>query len=395
MKDLPALNNDCVGSEEVVIIPEIQLCDRLIGSSHPVFIVAECGINHNGELDLALRLIEAAAASGAEGVKFQLFRAAGMYTPRAGDYRTATGDFVPIYKLMQDVELPLSWLPELSRASRDHGLKFIMTVCDEWCVQVMDDIEFDVYKVASYEIAHLPMLAEIARRDKPVFISTGAATEDEVREGMALLSANGTKPVGLFQCTAKYPAPEQALDLAVIPTLAAQYPNVVPGFSDHSFDPTRAPVQAVLHGARVIEKHFTLDRNLPGADHSFAVEPQHLRALVQAVRETEARLAAGEELPLDPVLAGRNHKVVEPPEQVLRNFATRGIFSLRDIAAGEAFSRENLRVLRPGELRQGLHPRYYEQFINGACARRDIPQWTGLQWEDVEEGAIALDAARN
>lgn len=348
-------------------------------------VVAECGINHNGELDLALRLIEAAAGAGAEGIKFQLFRAAGMYTPLAGNYRTATGGYVPIYKLMEDVELPLEWIPKLSCACRDHGLEFIMTVCDEWCVAVMDEFDFDVYKVASYEIAHLPMLEELARRDKPVFISTGAATMEEVQEAVQTLSPDGQRPIGLFQCTAKYPAPEQALDLAVIHTFADSFPQIIPGFSDHSLDPTKAPVQAVYHGAKMIEKHFTLDRNLPGVDHSFAVEPRHLRELVSAVREAEAKLASGEPLEIDPALAGRSAKVVEADEQVLRDFATRGIFSIEPIRAGEAFSRDNLRVLRPGELPQGLHPRYFSQFVSGGRAARDIPQWTGLVWDDVTQ----------
>lgn len=354
-----------------------------MGRNQPVMVVAECGINHNGQLDMALRLVEAAAGAGAEGIKFQLFRAAGMYTPRAGQYRTATGGYVPIYKLMEDVELPLQWVPHLSRACRDHGLEFIMTVCDEWCVEVMDDFDFDVYKVASYEIAHLPMLEALSQRDKPIFISTGAATMDEVREAVKTLSPDGQRPLGLFQCTAKYPAPEAALDLAVIGTFADTFAQIIPGFSDHSLDPIKPPVQAVYHGAKMIEKHFTLDRSLPGVDHSFAVEPRHLRELVNAVREAEARVASGEPLDFDPRLAGRSAKVVEADEQMLRNFATRGIFSIVPIAAGEPFSRQNLRVLRPGELPQGLHPRYFAQFISGGRAARDIPQWTGLSWDDV------------
>ena len=348
-------------------------------------VVAECGINHNGELDLALKLIEAAALAGAEGIKFQLFRAAGMYTPLAGEYRTATGGYIPIYKLMEDVQLPLDWIPQLSRACRDNGLEFIMTVCDEWCVEIMDEFDFDVYKIASYEIAHLPMLQAIARRGKPVFLSTGAATMEEVEEAVQTLSPDGQRAIGLFQCTAKYPAPEEALDLAVVRTFADRFEQIIPGFSDHSLDPLKAPVQAVYHGAKMIEKHFTLDRNLPGVDQSFAAEPQHLKELVQRVREAEARVAAGEAVEVDPVLAGRSAKVVEADEDVLRSFATRGIFSIAPIRAGEPFTRENLRVLRPGELAQGLHPRYFTQFVSGATAARDIPQWTGLSWEDVRE----------
>jgi N-acetylneuraminate synthase len=260
-----------------------------------------------------------------------------------------------------------------------------MTVCDEWCVEIMDEFDFDVYKVASYEIAHLPMLEAIAQRDKAIFVSTGAATMDEVREAVHTLSPDGKRPLGLFQCTAKYPAPEEALDLAVIPTFAENFPQIIPGFSDHSFDPVKAPVQAIYHGAKMIEKHFTLDRNLPGVDQSFAAEPQHLRELIREVREAEARMAAGEAIAIDPVLAGRSAKVVEEDEQVLRGFATRGIFAIETIRAGEPFTRENLRVLRPGELQQGLHPREFARLTDGGVAARDIPQWMGLQPEDVRQ----------
>ncbi len=363
----------------------MQLHNHAVGGDAPVLVVAECGINHNGSLEMALRLIEAAAQAGAGGIKFQLFRAEGMYTPRAGMYRTATDDLVSIYELMEEVELPLEWLPHLSRGCRDHGVELIMTVCDEWCVAQMDEVDFDVYKIASYEIEHLPMLAEIARRDKPIFLSTGAATMAEVQEAMKVLAPDGTRPIGLFQCTAKYPAPEESLNLGVMATFAATFDNIIPGFSDHSRDPLKAPVQSVYHGARVVEKHFTLDRNLPGADHSFAVEPSDLRELVAAVREADARVQEGAAPPpLDPVLAGDGVKRVEAVEDGLRHFATRGVFTIADIQPGEAFSPRNLRVLRPGELPQGLHPRHYAELVGGGVAARDLPAWTGLQWDDVQ-----------
>lgn len=357
---------------------------RAVGEGEPVLIVAECGINHNGSLDLALRMIEEAALAGASACKFQLFRAAGMYTPEAGLYRTATDEMVPIYRLMEEMEVPSDWVPRLSAQCHDFGLDFIMTVCDEWCVEFMDAQEFEVFKIASYEIGHIPMLQAIANRDKPIFLSTGAATMDEVAEAVGVLSPEGQRPIVVCQCTAHYPADEDQLDLAVLGEFARRFPQVIPGFSDHSRDPLRAPVQAVYHGAKIVEKHFTLDRTLPGADQSFAVEPADLRAMVAAVREAEARLASGERMPLDPILSGSDEKRIGPSEQCLRDFAHRGVFTLRDIAAGETLSTENLRVLRPGELSQGLHPRHYAALVDGDhVAARDLPAWKGLEWEDV------------
>jgi sialic acid synthase SpsE len=363
----------------------VSLSRHQAGRGEPVLIVAECGINHNGQLDMALRMIERAAAAGADGVKFQLFRADGMYTPKAGLYPTARGELMPIYQLMEEMQLPESWLAPLSQTCRNEGLEFIMTVCDEQCVALMDGVDFDAYKVASYEVAHLPMLEAIARRDKPVFLSTGSTILPEIYEAMTTLSPDQQRPVGLFQCTAKYPAPPEALHLRVIGSYARLFPHSIPGFSDHSIDPLQAPVQAVYHGAKVIEKHFTLDRNLPGADHSFAVEESHLRAMVAAIREAEAQVAAGEIPVLDEVMGGQPDKHLGEVEGGLRHFAYRGIFTLREIQPAEPFTSENLRVLRPGELPQGLHPRHYAELLSGRCASRLIPPYTGLQWADVAD----------
>lgn len=365
--------------------PHLSLRYRGVGAGESVLIVAECGINHNGSLDLGLRMIEEAALAGVGACKFQLFRAAGMYTPEAGLYRTSTGEMVPIFQLMQEMEVPEDWVPRLSAQCHDYGLEFIMTVCDEWCVDFMTTQEFEVYKVASYEIGHLPMLRAIAAHDKPIFISTGAATMAEVAEAVATVSPDGQRPVVVCQCTAHYPAEEDQLDLAVLEAFAARFAQVIPGFSDHSRHPTAAPVQAVYHGAKVIEKHFTLDRDLPGADHSFACEPPDLARMVAAIREAEARLASGERVPLDPILSGRSEKQIEPSEEVLRAFAHRGLFTVRDIPAGEAFGPDSIHVLRPGELPQGLHPRHYQEITAGdRTAARDLPAWHGLQWEDVD-----------
>lgn len=362
----------------------LQLPSRSVGADNPVFIVAECGINHNGSLDMALEMIEQAAAAGVDAVKFQLFRAEGMYTPDAGLYETAAGDMVPIYELMRDVELPLEWIPELSNRCRKCNLHFVMTVCDEWCVQQMAEHDFDIYKVASYEISHLPMLQEIARRQVPVIMSTGGADMVDVIEAVSVLAGENGCRVGLMQCTAHYPTAPDNVNLSVIETLSRISPNIVPGYSDHTKDPTTAPVQAVYHGAKILEKHFTLDRELPGADHSFAVDPPDLALMVEAVREAEQEVENGDHPKPDETMSGSPVKRLTEPERWLRSFAYRGIFATRDIAAGEVLSRDNLAVLRPGELPQGLHPRYYEMLASGKyVATRDIPIHRGVKWDHI------------
>jgi len=355
-----------------------------VGDGQPVFIVAECGINHNGELGTAIEMIDAAAAAGADAVKFQLFRAAGMYTPRAGKYKTAKGEMVPIYELMEEVELPLEWLPDLSAACRKADIKFIMTVCDEWCVRQMEQADFDCYKVASYEISHVPMLIELALHDKPIIISSGAANISDVVRALEWLSPDGTRPIGTLQCEAQYPADPKSLNLNVIETYRRLFPNVIPGFSDHTSDPVEAPVQSVYHGARIVEKHTTLDRTQPGADHIFALEPAQLAQMVSAIREAEAELATGVEPEIDEALAGDGVRRMAENEKTLRDFAYRGIFTIAPIKAGDVLTAENIRVLRPGELAQGMHPRYYPLLCSGNYrATRDVEQWTGLDWDDV------------
>lgn len=362
----------------------LQIADRNVGDGHAVFIVAECGINHNGSLDMALQMIQKAADSGVDAVKFQLFRAAGMYTPDAGLYRTASGDMVPIYALMEDVELPLEWIPTLSARCRELGLCFIMTVCDEWCVEAVEQYDFDVYKIASYEISHLPMLREISRREMPVIMSTGAADMSDVVEAVDVLPPNTERPLGVLQCTAKYPAELSEINLSVIDTFSRIFPNVVAGYSDHTEDPVQAPVQAVYHGAKIIEKHFTLDRELPGADHCFALDPPDLRRMVSAIREAETTLEDGNYPELDKTMAGSTFKRLTEAEQMLRDFAYRGIFTTRKIAAGDILSRDNLAVLRPGELQQGLHPRYFDILASGRyVATQGLEKYRGLQWDDV------------
>ncbi len=362
----------------------LQLQDRLVGDEQPVLLVAECGINHNGSLDMALHMIDEAATAGVDAAKFQLFRARGMYTPRAGRYRTATGDMVPIYELMEAMELPIEWLPELSTRCRQRNLKFVMTVCDEWCVEQMAQADFDCYKVASYELSHVPLLIELARRDKPIILSTGAANIADVVRAGEWLAPDGQRPFALLQCEAAYPAQPAELNLRVIETYGRLFPNVIPGLSDHTEDPVRAPVQAICHGAKIIEKHFTLDRNLPGADHSFALDPPDLARMVQAVRAAEDDLAADRHIEIDEQLAGSTVRKLAEAEQMLREFAYRGIFSVEPIAAGDTLSRENIRVLRPGQLPQGMHPRYYPLLSSGKyIATRAISQYTGLDWDDV------------
>lgn len=348
----------------------------------PVYLVAEAGINHDGRLDQALAMIAAAARAGVDAVKFQLFRAAGMYRPGAGTYRTAGGGTVDIYELMARLELPMAWIPRLMAACRDEGVDFFTTVCDEQVLAALDPYPVPCYKVASYEISHLPLFEALGRRGKPVVFSTGGATLGDVEEALEALSRGGTAPATLLHCVASYPTPPEQADLRVLETLRLAFPHCTVGYSDHTEDPVACPSAATLLGARLIEKHFTLDRNLPGADHSFAVDPPGLAALVRAVRETEAAMAAGRAPAPDPRLLGSSARRTSGLEAPLRAFAYRTLHTLAPIAAGAPFTRDNLGALRAGHGEPGIHPRHHRTLVDrGVKAPRALQAGEPVTWD--------------
>jgi N-acetylneuraminate synthase len=332
----------------------------------PCFIIAEAGSNHNGDDALAHRLIDAAAGAGADAVKFQLFRARDLYAAAAGrsDY---LGSMRSIYDIIREMELPVAWLDELSRHCLDRAIAFMATGFDEASVDRLDPY-VAVHKCASYEMTHHPLLAHVAGKGKPLLMSTGTATLEEVREAVRVAEAADNRRLTLLQCTASYPTPLDQVNVLAMTTLARELGYPV-GLSDHSREPTIAPAAAVALGATVIEKHFTLDNTLPGPDHAFAVEPHELAAMVAAIRATERVL-------------GHGRKETLPAEVELRGFARRSIFTRRDIRAGEVLDKSNVAVLRCGKLPFGLPPSAYPAVL-GRQAVRDLTADTSLSYDDL------------
>jgi N-acetylneuraminate synthase len=328
----------------------VRIGRRTIGRGHPVYVIAEAGSNHDGSLDQARRLIDVAAAGGADAVKFQTFRASALYPRGAGtsDYLNAPRS---IYDIIQDLEMPLAWIPELSRHASQQGIDFLSTPFDEASADALDPF-LSLFKIASYEMTHHGLVQHCARKGKPLVVSTGTANLQEVRELVEAVRAVSRVPLVLMQCTAKYPAPLSALNLLTLPRLQAEF-GVLVGLSDHSREPLPGPMAAVALGASVIEKHFTLSNTLPGPDHAYALEPDELKAVIAKIREVEQTLGSGEKEP-------------QPEEQELRRFARRSVFTLRPIAAGESLTRANSAVLRCGKLAMGAEPRAYVHLLGRA-----------------------------
>lgn len=345
---------------------KVRIGERWVGNGEPCFIIAEAGSNHDGRLEQARRLIDVAASAGADAVKFQIFRANRLYPRSAGvsGYLKITK---PIYDIIAEMEMPYEWLPELAACCREKGILFLASVFDEESADQLD-AHVEAFKIASYEMTHLPLIRHIAKKGKPVIISTGTANLDEVTETVKEFRGTGNDDLILMQCTAAYPAPLETLNLRAIATLRSTFGAPV-GLSDHSRDPVVGPLAAMALGANLIEKHFTLSNELPGPDHRFALESAELKLMIQKVRETEKALGSGE-------------KVVQPVEAELRGFARRSIFAVKDIAAGEELTRDNIAVLRCGKLPAGLHPKDYPRLLGRRAARHILLEST-IRLQDI------------
>jgi N-acetylneuraminate synthase len=367
----------------------VSIAGRKVGLGEPVFVVAEAGSNHNQDLRMAKRLIEAAACAGADAVKFQLFRADWLYPPNCGVLDTPMGR-VDFYDVLRKVALPAEWIVELKAYAEENGLIFLCTPFDEDAVSDLASLSIPAFKIASQELNHLPLLRAAAHHQKPIICSTGLSTLSDVEEALQAIRAEwAAAEVVLLQCVAAYPLPLEQCNLDVIRTLREAF-GVPVGFSDHTIDHESVPAVAVAAGACVIEKHYTLDRTLPGPDHSYALEPNELKAMIRMIREVESidtgkRIASvGKRLGETRVktILGHGRKEIMPAEVLYYPNDKRSIHAIKDIHSGEVLSRENMRILRSGDLTPGLHPRYWYT-VSGAVAVQDIAEGTGIIWEHL------------
>ncbi len=329
---------------------------RLDDPNH-TFVIAEAGSNwkcgtYEEDLKQAKQLINVAAKAGADAVKFQTYKPETIYVSDAGksDYLSEYGYKEDINNIFEHLSMPYEMIPELTKHAKEEKIIFMSTP-----FSISDAKEVDPYvpihKVASFEINHVRLVEFLASTKKPILISTGASTYDEIDFVVDLVRRKENKNLVLLQCTSKYPCPLEALNLSVIPEMRSRY-KIPIGFSDHSTDPIIAPILAVGFGATVIEKHFTLDRNLPGPDHPFALIPTELENMIKAIRNAEKA-------------KGSQKKEIVEEEKELRRFATRSIQAIKDIVKGEILQEGvNFEILRPGNRSRGTEPRFLDN-ING------------------------------
>lgn len=339
---------------------------RPIGPAHSPYIVAELSANHNGDIDRAFQVIQAAKASGADAVKFQTYTADTMTINYDGaDFCIDAGPWAgqTLYELYQSAATPWEWHEALFAMAKEVGITAFSTPFDETAVSFLESLGAPAYKVASFEAIDLPLIDCIARTGKPMIISTGMATDTEINEAVNAARTGGCTELALLHCVSAYPAKAEDYKLRSIAELAKKQ-NTVVGLSDHTIG-SEIAIAAVALGATIIEKHLTISRADGGPDAGFSSEPKEFQSLCDALRKIWAAL---EDKSNDPIFS-------EEANLMFR----RSIYAVSDIAAGEALARKNLRSIRPGF---GLPPKEYEALL-GRKAKRTIKRGTPISWDLV------------
>ncbi len=344
---------------------EFAIGGRLVGPGHPTYVIAEAGANHNRDLATARALIDVAVDAGADAVKFQTYSGRRLYstkTPRF-KYLEPLTDQSPS-ELLEAISLPREWQPELAASARDRGIDFFSSPFDADAVRELDALDVPVLKIASFEIVDPQLIRAAAATARPLLISTGMATLGEIEDALTAATEGGAPAVGLMQCTSVYPAPAERINLRAMATMERAF-QVPVGLSDHSLG-TAIPIAAAALGAAFVEKHFTLDRTMPGPDHPFALEPDELRAMVAGIRAAQAALGDG-----------RKDGPSPEEREEMYGLGRRSLIAARDLPAGTVLEADMITTKRPG---YGIAPKHLELVI-GRVLKIDVEEDAILLWE--------------
>lgn len=343
---------------------EITIADRRVGRRHPPYVIAEVSANHNGSLDKALAIIDAAADASADAVKLQTYTPDTMTIDCDGPGFVIEGGLwqgKKLYDLYRWAHTPWTWHAALFARARERGLHVFSTPFDASAVDFLRQFDPPAYKIASFEATDIPLLQAVAREGKPVILSTGMTTRAEVSDSVKALRAAGSRDVVLLHCVSGYPTDPCDSHLATIPDLALSYDCVI-GLSDHTLG-TAVATAAIALGATVIEKHITLDRGDGGPDAGFSLEPDEFACLVKDCRTAWQSVGSARTQPLE-------------TEKEMRKLR-RSLYAVRDIAAGQSLTTENVRAIRPG---YGLPSKELDRVIRCRAAR-EIARGTPLSWD--------------
>ena len=347
---------------------DFVLAGRVIAPGRPAFVIAEAGVNHNGDSGLARALIDAAADSAADAVKFQTFRTSALTSraaPKAAYQIEATGAGESQSEMLMRLELSTETLRALQAHAAARGIVFFSTPFDEASADTLAGLGVPMFKIPSGEITNLPLLRHIAAKGKPIILSTGMSTLDEVAQALTAISDVADVPVAILHCLSAYPAPVGEVNLRAMDALRDRFGRPV-GLSDHTLG-VEIALAAVARGAVMVEKHLTLDKNLPGPDHRASLEPAEMAALVRGIRNVEAALGDGVKRPM-------------PSELDTLRVARKSLVAARAIRAGEELVKDAVAVKRPGT---GISPAELERAL-GRRVRRDLAADDVIDWTVLE-----------
>jgi len=327
-------------------------------SNNKTFIIAEAGVNHNGSLDMALQLIDVAVAAGADAVKFQTFKAEeviAVHAPKADYQQETTGSDESQLEMVKKLELDETAHISLNKHCGHKGIQFLSTPFDLKSIDLLNRLGLEIFKIPSGEITNLPYLRKLGALQKRLILSTGMANLGEIEAALDVLAEYGTpvKNITVLHCNTEYPTPYEDVNLRAMLTIGNAFPGISVGYSDHTRG-IEVPIAAVAMGATVIEKHFTLDRNLTGSDHKASLTPDELKAMVQAIRNIEKALGDGIKRP-------------SPSEVKNKPIARKSLVAARPIKEGELFSADNITAKRPGA---GISLMRWDEVL-GQAARKD------------------------
>jgi len=350
-------------------VSQITIGGNKIGEGCPVYIVAELSANHHQDFDQAVQLVHAARDVGANAVKLQTYTADTITIESDREQFRINGgtiwDGTTLHELYRRAYTPWDWQPKLKHLANELGMDLFSTPFDFSSLKFLEQMEVPAHKVASFELVDIPLIRALAKTGKPLIISTGMASPDEIEEALSTVRSEGSDEMVLLKCTSAYPAMPEEMNLLTIPAMHTKF-GVPVGLSDHTMG-IAVPVAAATLGACLIEKHLTLSRSNEGPDSAFSLEPVEFKEMVAAIRVVERALGK--------VQFGPSER--EIPSRTFR----RSLFVVRDIKQGEPFTAENVRSIRPGH---GLHTRYLPEVLTG-CASRDIERGTPVSWDLVSK----------
>lgn len=346
----------------------IQIANKKIGEKHPVFIIAEMSANHLQDYDRAVETIRKAKWAGADAIKLQTYTPDTITIDCDNEYfqikQGTIWDGTTLYKLYEEAYTPWEWQPKLKEIAEEEGLILFSSPFDNTAVDFLEEMNVPAYKIASFEITDISFIEYIASKGKPIIISTGIATLSDIEEALAACKRMGNSQVSLLKCTSAYPSPMEDINLKVIPNMKDTF-NTVVGLSDHTLGHTVA-LGAVALGAKIVEKHFTLNREDGGPDAKFSMEPDEFKEMVTNIRDLEKALGQVTYELTDKQRNSREH--------------SRSLFVVKDVKQGEVFTSENVKSIRPGF---GLATKYIGEIV-GKRARCDIKKGTPMRWDLVE-----------